>query len=90
MAYLRQMRAEWMARLLASTDLSIAKAARAVGWRNQLHAGQCFHAAYISLRPSSRLTVPGGFDVSIWAACAAPRARENMWRPASDVGLPWC
>ncbi|MDA8329861.1 MAG: helix-turn-helix transcriptional regulator [Candidatus Dormibacteraeota bacterium] len=46
MAYLRQMRVERMARLLASTDLSIAEAARAVGWRNQFHASQVFHAAY--------------------------------------------
>jgi transcriptional regulator GlxA family with amidase domain len=46
MAYLRQMRAERMARLLASTDLSIAEAARSVGWRNQFHASQCFHAHY--------------------------------------------
>ncbi|MDA8298184.1 MAG: helix-turn-helix transcriptional regulator [Actinomycetota bacterium] len=46
MAYLRQMRVERMARLLASTDLSIAEAARSVGWKNQFHASQCFHAAY--------------------------------------------
>jgi len=46
MAYLRQMRVERMARLLASTDLSVAEAARSVGWRNQFHASQCFHAAY--------------------------------------------
>jgi transcriptional regulator GlxA family with amidase domain len=45
MAYLRQMRVERMARLLASTDLSVAEAARSVGWRNQFHASQCFHAA---------------------------------------------
>lgn len=46
MAYLRRMRVERMARLLASTDLSIAEAARTVGWKNQFHASQCFHAAY--------------------------------------------
>ncbi|MGH9058213.1 MAG: helix-turn-helix transcriptional regulator [Acidimicrobiales bacterium] len=46
MAYLRQMRGERMARLLVSTDLSVGEAARAVGWRNQFHASQCFHAAY--------------------------------------------
>jgi transcriptional regulator GlxA family with amidase domain len=46
MAYLRKMRVERMARLLVSTDLSIAEAARSVGWRNQFHASQCFHAAY--------------------------------------------
>jgi transcriptional regulator GlxA family with amidase domain len=46
MAYLRQMRVERMARLLASTDLSVATAARSVGWRNQFHASQCFHAHY--------------------------------------------
>lgn len=32
MAYLRQMRTQQMARLLASTDLSIPAAARSVGW----------------------------------------------------------
>lgn len=46
MAYLRQMRAEQLARLLVSTDLSISEAARSVGWRNQFHASQCFHAHY--------------------------------------------
>ena len=46
MAYLRHMRVERMARLLVSTNLSIAEAARSVGWRNQFHASQCFHAAY--------------------------------------------
>lgn len=45
MAYLRQMRVERMARLLVSTDLSVAEAARSVGWKNQFHASQCFHAA---------------------------------------------
>lgn len=44
MAYLRKMRVERMARLLASTDLSVGEAARSVGWRNQFHASQCFHA----------------------------------------------
>jgi transcriptional regulator GlxA family with amidase domain len=46
MAYLRLMRAEQMARLLVSTDLSVGDAARSVGWRNQFHASQCFHAHY--------------------------------------------
>jgi len=46
MAYLRQRRVEQMARLLVSTDLSIAEAARSVGWKNQFHASQCFHAYY--------------------------------------------
>ena len=46
MAYLRQMRVERMARLLVSTDLSIAAAARSVGWKNQFHASQVFHGAY--------------------------------------------
>ncbi len=46
MAYLRKMRVERMARLLSSTDLSIAEAARSVGWRNQFHASQCFHATW--------------------------------------------
>ena len=46
MAYLRRMRVERMARLLVSADLSVTEAARAVGWKNQFHASQCFHAAY--------------------------------------------
>lgn len=46
MAYLRQMRVKRMARLLVSTDLSVGEAARTVGWRNQFHASQCFHAHY--------------------------------------------
>jgi AraC family transcriptional regulator len=46
MAYLRQMRVEWMARLLASTDLSIGDCARAVGWTNAFYASRTFHAAY--------------------------------------------
>lgn len=46
MAYLRRMRIERMAGLLVSTDLSVAEAAHAVGWRNQFHASQCFHAHY--------------------------------------------
>jgi transcriptional regulator GlxA family with amidase domain len=46
MAYLRQMRVERMARLLASTDLSIGDCARAVGWTNALCASRTFYAAY--------------------------------------------
>lgn len=46
MAYLRRMRVERMARLLASTDLSVAETARSVGWTNQFHASQTFHAHY--------------------------------------------
>jgi AraC family L-rhamnose operon transcriptional activator RhaR len=46
MAYLHQMRVKRMARLLVSTDLSVGEAARSVGWRNQFHASQCFHAHY--------------------------------------------
>lgn len=46
MAYLRKMRVERMARLLTSTDLSVAETAHLVGWRNQFHASQCFHAHF--------------------------------------------
>jgi transcriptional regulator GlxA family with amidase domain len=46
MAYLRQMRVQRMARLLASTDLSIMEAARSVGWTDQNYASRCFHNAY--------------------------------------------
>jgi transcriptional regulator GlxA family with amidase domain len=46
LAYLRKMRVERMARLLASTDLSVAAAARTVGWSDPNYASRCFHAAY--------------------------------------------
>lgn len=46
MAYLCHTRVERMARLLASTDLSIAEAARAVGWTDPNYASRCFHAEY--------------------------------------------
>jgi len=46
MAFLRQMRVERMARLLASTDLPIADAARSVGWTDANYASRRFHAAY--------------------------------------------
>ena len=45
MSYLRQARVRRMAQLLASTDLSIAEAARAVGWSDPNYASRCFHAA---------------------------------------------
>jgi AraC-like DNA-binding protein len=40
------MRAEQMARLLASTDLSIAETARSVGWTDPFYASRAFHAAH--------------------------------------------
>lgn len=46
MAYLRKMRAEQMAHLLGSTDLSIAAIARSVGWIDPNHASRCFHTNY--------------------------------------------
>ncbi|HTR70621.1 MAG TPA: AraC family transcriptional regulator [Mycobacteriales bacterium] len=46
MAYLRHMRVERMVRLLVSTDLSVADAARSVGWTDAFYASRCFHAAY--------------------------------------------
>jgi AraC family transcriptional regulator len=46
MTYLRQMRVERMARLLASTDLSVAEVARSVGWTDANYASRCFHAHY--------------------------------------------
>jgi transcriptional regulator GlxA family with amidase domain len=46
MAYLRHMRVERMAGLLASTDLSIAEVARSVGWTDPNYASRCFHAAH--------------------------------------------
>lgn len=46
MACLRRMRVREMARLLASTDLSIAGAARAVGWTDAKYASRCFRTHY--------------------------------------------
>lgn len=46
MAYLRQMRVKQMAKLLMSTDLTIAEAARLVGWTDPNYASRCFHARY--------------------------------------------
>lgn len=46
MAYLRQMRVERMAQLLASTDVSVAEAGRWVGWMDANYASRRFHAAY--------------------------------------------
>jgi transcriptional regulator GlxA family with amidase domain len=58
MAYLRRMRVERMARLLVSTDVSIAEAARLVGWRNQFHASQCWLS-----RTRSSVTVGRGGSI---------------------------
>lgn len=46
MAYLRRLRVERMARVLVSTDLSIAEVALTVGWTDGCYASRCFHAAY--------------------------------------------
>jgi transcriptional regulator GlxA family with amidase domain len=46
MAYLRHMRVTRMARLLASTDLSVAEAARSAGWTDPFYASRTFHAHY--------------------------------------------
>lgn len=46
MTYLRGMRAERMARLLASSDLSVAAVARSVGWTDVHYASRCFRAHY--------------------------------------------
>lgn len=42
MAYLRAARVERMARLLETTDLSIAAVARSVGWTDPNYASRCF------------------------------------------------
>ena len=52
MAYLRQMRVERMARLLRSSDLSIAAAARAVGWTDANYASRCFRT-YCGVSPTA-------------------------------------
>ena len=46
MAYLRQMRVQRMARLLSSTDLSIAEIAREVGWIDAKYASPLLSAHY--------------------------------------------
>lgn len=43
MAFLRKMREERMARLPATTDLSVAEAGRSVGWRDPNYASATFH-----------------------------------------------
>jgi AraC family L-rhamnose operon transcriptional activator RhaR len=43
MALLHKMRAEQMARLLATTDLSVAEAGRLVGWKDPNYASRTFH-----------------------------------------------
>jgi AraC-like DNA-binding protein len=43
MAYLRQLRAQQMARLLCCTDLSVAAVGRSVGWTDANYASRCFH-----------------------------------------------
>lgn len=40
------MRVEQMARLLSTTDLSIAEAAQSVGWTDANYASRCLHAHY--------------------------------------------
>ncbi|HWG01458.1 MAG TPA: AraC family transcriptional regulator [Trebonia sp.] len=63
MAYLRKMPVGRMAGLLVSTDLSVAEAARSVGWKNQFHASQCFHAHYgVSPTEYRRQQTPSPLD----------------------------
>jgi AraC family transcriptional regulator len=59
MAYLRRIRVEQMARLLSTTELTIAEAARSVGWVDANYASRCFHSpATASRRPSSAASTP--------------------------------
>src|SRR5579875_1218815 len=71
-----------MAHLLISTDLSISEAARSVGWRNQFHASQCFHAAYgvspTEYRRQHATSPQSGYVVSRYAV---------RWRAGG--GKPW-
>jgi AraC-like DNA-binding protein len=46
MAYLRRMWVEQMARLLSTTDLTIAEAARSLGWVDANYASRCIHSRY--------------------------------------------
>ena len=46
MAFLRQMRTREMARLLNSTDLSVAEVARSVGWKDAKYASRCFRSHF--------------------------------------------
>ena len=59
MAYLRRERGQEMARLLSCTDLSIAAAARAVGWTDPFYASRLFHSQFgVSPTEFRRRTCP--------------------------------
>lgn len=45
------MRIERMARLLASTDLSVAEGALSVGWTDPNYASRCFHQRFDASPP---------------------------------------
>lgn len=53
MAYLRKMRVELMARLLVSTDLSVAETARPVGWKNRFTPASAFTPTTASRPPNT-------------------------------------
>jgi AraC family L-rhamnose operon transcriptional activator RhaR len=60
MAYLRELRAQRMAELLQWSDLSVANAARAVGWSDPNYASRCFRSRW-GMSPSEyrhRVRVP--------------------------------
>lgn len=93
MAYLRQMRVKQMARLLASTDLSIGETARSVGWKNQFHASQCFHAAH-GMSPSEYRRQYSADDGLSQASgqkdqspSSNPKGRLRLGDPADGGGL---
>lgn len=85
MAYLRQMRVERMARLLISTDLSVAEAARSVGWKNAFYASRCFRGSS-GWRSSGRSSRPRVRPRQSTGPCRA-RAQPSA-RPASGASMP--
>lgn len=99
MAYLRKMRVERMARLLASTDLSVAEAARSVGWKNQFHASAAGVIAWLTVRlvrshgdsrddPRRRAGLATTAQVRKVACGRALRRRAAMLRPSLHHPAP--
>jgi hypothetical protein len=96
MAYLRQMRVQRMAQLLASTDPSIAEAARPAGWTDPNYASRCFHAVF-GVSPTAfrrRQTAPPPIGSPGPASGSAPRwllrftdaAGHRFTASATDAG----
>lgn len=81
MAYLRAARVEQMARLLETTDLSIAAVARSVGWTDPNYASRCFrnHAGVppTEFRRRQPMTYGAGTPATTATARHHPPARPR-------------